>query len=399
LERRVAERTRDLTLLNDQLREATLIAEDANIDKTRFLAAASHDLLQPLNAARLFLSSLAERPQPSDNAELIDRVETSLKSVEDLLEELLDISKLDAGGFVPQFDHFALNEMLDELATQFAALADEGGVTLQFVPSHHFVHSDRRLLRRILQNFLTNAIRYTPAGGRVLLGSRIAGGNLRLEVWDTGPGIPDDMYDAVFREFQRLAVPTQTAQGLGHGLAIVERNARNLDHEITHTSQVGKGSVFAVTVPAVTEGPAVAEMLDPRVRELDGAIVLCIDDDPDILDGMVSLLSGWHCDVRVAANSSQWQGALGGDTPDLILADYHLNDDVDGLHLIAEICGNLGSLIPAVVISADHSEALQEEADRRGHTVLAKPLKPAALRALMTRLLVQRTALTQREVS
>jgi Na+/proline symporter/signal transduction histidine kinase len=402
LERRVAERTRDLTLLNDQLREATLIAEDANIDKTRFLAAASHDLLQPLNAARLFLSSLAERPQPSDNAELIDRVETSLKSVEDLLEELLDISKLDAGGFVPQFDHFALNEMLDELATQFAALADEGGVTLQFVPSHHFVHSDRRLLRRILQNFLTNAIRYTPAGGRVLLGSRIAGGNLRLEVWDTGPGIPDDMYDAVFREFQRLAGPTQTAQGLGLGLAIVDRIARILDHEITLKSQVGKGSVFAVTVPlgvAVTEGPAVAEMLDPRVRELDGAIVLCIDDDPDILDGMVSLLSGWHCDVRVAANSSQWQGALGGDTPDLILADYHLNDDVDGLHLIAEICGNLGSLIPAVVISADHSEALQEEADRRGHTVLAKPLKPAALRALMTRLLVQRTALTQREVS
>ncbi|NNE84270.1 MAG: hybrid sensor histidine kinase/response regulator [Alphaproteobacteria bacterium] len=402
LERRVAERTRDLTLLNDQLREATLVAEDANIDKTRFLAAASHDLLQPLNAARLFLSSLAERPQPSDNAELIERVETSLKSVEDLLEELLDISKLDSGGFVPQFEDFALNEMLQELATQFAALADEGGVTLQFVPSHHFVHSDRRLLRRILQNFLTNAIRYTPAGGRVLLGSRLAGGNLRLEVWDTGPGIPDDMYDAVFREFQRLAGPTQSAQGLGLGLAIVDRVARILDHEITLRSQVGKGSVFAVTVPignAVTEGPTVAEMLDPRVRELDGAIVLCIDDDPDILDGMVSLLGGWHCDVRVAANSSQWRGALGDDTPDIILADYHLNDDVDGLHLIAEICGNFGSLIPAIVISADHSEALQEEATRRGHTVLAKPLKPAALRALMTRLLVQRAALTQREVS
>jgi Na+/proline symporter/signal transduction histidine kinase/CheY-like chemotaxis protein len=380
LEQRVAERTRALTLLNDQLREATLAAEDANIDKTRFLAAASHDLLQPLNAARLFLSSLAERPQPTDNAELIERVETSLKSVEDLLEELLDISKLDAGGVVPQFEDFALNEMLAELATQFAALADEGGVTLQFVPSHHFVHSDRRLLRRILQNFLTNAIRYTPAGGRVLLGSRITGDDLRLEVWDTGPGIPDDMYDAIFREFQRLAG----------------------DHKITLRSQVGKGSVFAVTVPigaAVTEGPAVAEMPDPRVRELDGAIVLCIDNDLDILDGMVSLLSGWHCDVRVAANDAQWRDALGGDTPDIILADYHLNDDSDGLHLIAEICGNLGSLIPAIVISADHSEALEEEATRRGHTVLAKPLKPAALRALMTRLLVQRSALTRREVS
>jgi CheY-like chemotaxis protein len=175
-----------------------------------------------------------------------------------------------------------------------------------------------------------------------------------------------------------------------------------LDHKITLRSQVGKGSVFAVTVPigaAVTEGPAVAEMPDPRVRELDGAIVLCIDDDPDILDGMVSLLSGWYCDVRAAANDAQWRDALDGDTPDIILADYHLNDDSDGLHLIAEICGNLGSLIPAIVISADHSEALQEEATRRGHTVLAKPLKPAALRALMTRLLVQRSALTRREVS
>jgi Na+/proline symporter/signal transduction histidine kinase/CheY-like chemotaxis protein len=402
LELRVAERTRALTQLNDQLREATLAAEDANLGKTRFLAAASHDLLQPLNAARLFLSSLAERPQQPENAALIDRIEISLKSVEDLLGELLDISKLDAGGVVPQIKDFALDELLNGLATEFSALADEGGVALRFVPSHHVVRSDRRLLRRILQNFLSNAIRYTPAGGRVLFGCRAAGESLRLEVWDTGPGIPDDMHDAVFREFQRIAGPAGSAQGLGLGLAIVDRVARMLDHEITLRSQVGKGSVFAVTVPVGDDLPAAAivtEIPDPRVHELDGAVILCIDDSPDILGGMLALLGGWQCDVRIAESGAKWRGALNGDTPDLILADYHLDDDKDGLQLIAEICSDLGRVIPAVVISADQTEALREEATRRGHAVLAKPIKPATLRALMTRLLVQRAALVEQNVS
>ena len=402
LELRVAERTRALTQLNDQLREATLAAEDANLGKTRFLAAASHDLLQPLNAARLFLSSLAERAQQPENEELIDRVETSLKSVEHLLEELLDISKLDAGGVVPQIEDFALNDLLDALATEYAALAEETGVALRFVPSHHSVRSDRRLLRRILQNLLSNAIRYTPAGGRVLLGCRVAGDGLRLEVWDTGPGIPADMHEAVFREFQRLAGPTGSTQGLGLGLAIVERVARMLDHKVTLRSQVGKGSVFAVTVSGgETEpaSPAVAEIPDQRVRELDGAVVLCIDDSPDILDGMAALLGGWQCDVRIAASGAAWRDALDGDTPDLILADYHLDEDKDGLELIAEICGQFDRIIPAVVISADRSEGLREESMRRGHTILAKPVKPAVLRALMTRLLVQRATLIQRRVS
>ncbi len=402
LELRVAERTRALTQLNEQLRKATLAAEDANLGKTRFLAAASHDLLQPLNAARLFLSSLAERPQQTENVALIERIETSLKSVEQLLEELLDISKLDAGGVVPQIEDFALSELLDGLATEFAALADECGVALRFVPSHHLVRSDRRLLRRILQNLLSNAIRYTPAGGRVLLGCRVAGDGLRLEVWDTGPGIPADMHEAVFREFQRLAGSAGTEQGLGLGLAIVDRVARMLDHEITLRSQVGKGSVFAVTVPvgdAIPERPAVTEMPDPHIRELSGAVVLCIDDNPDILDGMAALLGGWHCDVRLAASGAEWRDALHGETPDLVLADYHLDDDKDGLELIAEICGEFGRIIPAIVISADQSEALGEEATRRGHAMVAKPIKPAALRALMTHLLAQRAALATRTAS
>ncbi len=402
LELRVAERTHALTQLNDQLREATLAAEDANLGKTRFLAAASHDLLQPLNAARLFLSSLAERPQQAENAALIDRIETSLKSVEDLLGELLDISKLDAGGVVPQIEDFALGELLEELATQFAAVADEGGVALRFVPSQRVVRSDRRLLRRILQNLLSNAIRYTPVGGRVLLGCRLAGDELRLEVWDTGLGIPDDMYDAVFREFQRIAGPAGSAPGLGLGLAIVDRVARMLGHEITLRSQVGKGSVFAVTVPVGDVMPArtvVTEIPDPRIHELDGAVILCIDDNSIILDGMMALLGGWQCDVRVAESGAHWRSALNGDIPDLILADYRLDDEMDGLQLIAEICNDVGRVIPAIVISADQTEALREEATRRGHSVLAKPIKPAALRALMTRLLAQRAALVEQNVS
>ncbi len=303
---------------------------------------------------------------------------------------------------MPQIEDFSLDEFLDALATEFAALADERGVALRFVPSKRLVRSDQRLLRRILQNLLSNAIRYTPAGGRVLLGCRVAGDALRLEVWDTGAGIPDDMHDAVFREFQRLAGSDGSQQGLGLGLAIVERVARMLNHKVTLRSKVGKGSVFGVTVPVgevLPKRPAVTEMPDPRIRELAGAVVLCIDDSPDILDGMAALLGGWHCDVRVASSGADWRDALHGDTPDLILADYHLDDDRDGLELIAEICGDVGRIIPAIVISADQSEALSEEATRRGHAILAKPVKPAALRALMTRLLVQRAALVTRTAS
>jgi CheY-like chemotaxis protein/anti-sigma regulatory factor (Ser/Thr protein kinase) len=286
--------------------------------------------------------------------------------------------------------------------TEFAAVADEGGIALRFVPSHRVVRSDRRLLRRILQNMLSNAIRYTPAGGQVLLGCRAAGDNLRVEVWDTGPGIPNDMHDAVFREFQRIAGSAGSVQGLGLGLAIVDRVARMLDHEITLRSQVGTGSVFAVTVPvgdAVQAAAVIAEIPDPRVRELDGAVILCIDDSPDILDGILALLGGWQCDVRIAGSGAKWRSALNGDIPDLILADYRLGDDQDGLQLITEICSEIGRVIPAIVISADQTELLREEATRRSHVVLAKPVKPAALRAQMARLLVQRAALVEQNVS
>jgi two-component system, sensor histidine kinase len=401
LEQRVDERTRDLMDLNEQLRRASDAAQQANLGKTRFLAAASHDLLQPLNAARLFLSSLAEKPIEHENAELVGRVDTSLRSVEELLSGLLDISKLDAGGVAPLIEDFSVDELLRALGTEFAPFAEERDIDLRVVASNRILRSDRRQLRRILQNLLSNAIRYTPMGGRVLIGCRSVGERVKLEVWDTGPGIPEDMRDAVFQEFQRLPHGETDDKGLGLGLAIVERIARILGHTIELRSTGDNGSVFAVTVPrgmASTEAdPAVSRPVI-RAGELTGAVVLCIDDNRDVRDGMKALLSGWSCDVRTAAAGSEWRRELGGDAPDIIVADYHLAGDEKGPDVITEVCGVYERVIPAIIVTADPSEKLREEAGRRGHVVLGKPVKPAALRALMTRMLSQR-ATVRREAS
>ncbi|MBO23474.1 MAG: hybrid sensor histidine kinase/response regulator [Rhodospirillaceae bacterium] len=393
LEQRVDERTRDLMNLNEQLRRASDAAQQANLGKTQFLAAASHDLLQPLNAARLFLSSLAERPIDPENAELVGRVDTSLRSVEDLISGLLDISKLDAGGVEPQVEDFNVGDLLRALGTEFMPFAEERDIDLRMVPSNRIVRSDRQQLRRILQNLLSNAIRYTPPGGRVLVGCRGAGERVRFEVLDTGPGIPQDMRDAVFREFQRLPNDEGNEQGLGLGLAIVERITRMLGHTVELRSRPGEGSIFAVGVPqgsATNIRRAAAARPVFRAGELADAIILCVDDNADVRDGMAALLSGWDCDVRTIASSSEWRRGLAGDTPDLIIADYHLAGDEKGPDVVTEICGVLERVIPTIVITADPSEGLREDASRRGHAVLGKPVKPAALRALMSRMLSQR---------
>jgi len=390
LELRVIERTQALTQLNKQLREATLAAENANLGKTHFLAAASHDLLQPLNAARLFLSSMSERPQSFDNAKIIERVETSLKSVENLLEELLDISKLDAGGFVTQIEDFAINDLLSELTLQFAALAKERNINVSYIPSQRFVKSDVRLLRRILQNFLSNAIRYTPNKGRVVMGCRLNGDLLRIEVWDTGQGIPDEKQKIIFGEFQQLSNTENISTGLGLGLAIVDRISQLLNHQITLKSQVNKGSMFAISVPigeAVFDLTVKTKTPDPISNKLTDAIILCIDDDKNILDAMTELLSIWQCDVRTATNNKDWRDALNGTAPDIILADIHLGKSINGLNVVEEILLSFGRPIPAIIISADQNEKLILEVSHKGYSILPKPVKPAALRALMTRLL------------
>ena len=398
LEVRVDERTRDLMGLNEQLRRASDAAQQANLGKTRFLAAASHDLLQPLNAARLFLSSLSERELNRENNELVGRVDTSLRAVEDLLAGLLDISKLDAGGVDPQIEDFPVDELLQALGTEFAAVAEDRAIELRVVASEIFVRSDRRLLRRILQNLLSNALRYTPAGGRVLIGVRGGGDRMKIEVRDTGPGIPDDMRDAVFQEFHRLPQTEDQVQGLGLGLAIVERIARMLGHVIALRTEDGQGCVFSVSVPRGTAAAAVEEPRPiPAFSDggLANAVILCIDDNADVRDGMRALLGGWDCDVRTAAAGEEWRRAMRDDAPDLIVADYHLGAGEHGPDVVTEICGVFERVIPAIIVTADPSESLREEAARRGHIVLSKPVKPAALRALMTRMLAQRAAARQ----
>src|SRR4051794_37156480 len=252
LELRVRERTTELTRLNAELGRAKGDAEEANVSKTRFLAAASHDILQPLNAARLYVTSLLERQGQGEdsveNARLIGNVDASLDAVEEIFGALLDISRLDTGAMRPEFVSFRIDEMLRQLELEFSPLAREKGLDLRYVPCSLTIRSDRRLLRRLLQNLVSNAIKYTPKG-RVLVGCRHRGGNLRIDVYDTGLGIPASKKKVIFREFHRLDEGAKVARGLGLGLSIVQRIGRVLDHKIDLHSAQGRGSRFSVEVP------------------------------------------------------------------------------------------------------------------------------------------------------
>src|SRR5690606_12220862 len=254
LERRVKERTEELTRLNAELAQAKSEADDANISKTRFLAAASHDILQPLNAARLYATSLVERKRLGEEAKLAGHIDASLEAVEEILGALLDISRLDTGAMQPELSSFHIDDVFCQLDREFAPLAAEKGLTLKFVPSSLAVRSDRRLLRRLLQNLVSNAIKYTPRG-RVLVGCRRRGKEVRIEVADTGLGIPPDKQRIIFEEFQRLEQGAKVARGLGLGLSIVERIARVLHHHVTLRSKSGKGSSFALNVPLASAAP------------------------------------------------------------------------------------------------------------------------------------------------
>ncbi|MBX6323279.1 MAG: PAS-domain containing protein, partial [Rhodospirillaceae bacterium] len=399
LEQRVAERTAALTALNAELSAAKTAAEQANIGKTRFLAAASHDLLQPLNAARLYVSSLIERQADpaagTAERELVAKIDASLTSVEELLGALLDISRLDAGALTPQLRRFPLGELLDALKVEFAPLAERKGLDLRIVPTSLVVESDRRLLHRLLQNLLSNAIRYTRRG-KVLMGARRAGPAALIQVWDTGSGIPEERQALVFKEFQRFTPGPGMEHGLGLGLSIVDRIGRMLDHPVTLRSEPGRGTVFSVRVPrrAVADAAPRAEGAAARiVPALDGAAVLCVDNEPRVLDGMRTLLEGWGCRVLLGTDAEAAWAAVrgGGPRPALLIVDYHLHPGEDGIACIRRLRGVLGD-VAAVLITADRSERVAADARREGLPVLNKPVKPATLRALMMRLLATRQA-------
>ncbi|MCK0196062.1 hybrid sensor histidine kinase/response regulator [Ancylobacter sp. 6x-1] len=394
LERRVKERTKALEHLNAELATAKAGAEEANLSKTRFLAAASHDILQPLNAARLYATSLVERAPEGEEARLAKNVDASLEAVEEILGALLDISRLDAGAMKPDFAPFRIEDIFLQLEVEFAPLAKERGLALTFVPSSLAVRSDRRLLRRLLQNLISNAIKYTPSG-RVLIGVRRRRGRVRVHVYDTGPGIPQGKQKLIFKEFQRLDQGARQARGLGLGLSIVERLARVLDHPIKLASTVGRGTQFSVELAGAPPIPESARPEPPPpapAAGLDGLTVLCIDNEPAILDGMETLLGGWGCRVVKAPDGAGALTALRDQKaiPDILLIDYHL-DEFDGIETTKQLRWKFGDL-RAVLITADRSKKVRELARETEMDVLNKPLRPAALRALLAQWQVMRNA-------
>ncbi|WP_082428258.1 hybrid sensor histidine kinase/response regulator NahK/ErcS' [Pseudomonas sp. NBRC 111119] len=406
LELRVRERTAELTSLNGQLlreiderrraearlQEAKREAEQANLSKTKFLAAVSHDLLQPLNAARLFTAALLERRDPQASAHLVRNVSNSLEDVENLLGTLVDISKLDAGVIKADIAPFALAELMDNLAAEYAQVARSVGLALHFVGCSAVVRSDILLLARVLRNLLSNAIRYTPTG-RVVLGCRRLRDRVRIEVWDSGIGIAEEHLEEMFQEFKRGAVqrPDQD-RGLGLGLAIVEKIAGILGHRIAVRSWPGKGSVFAVEVPlsaAAPKAPLAQAVCEPMLECLRGAQVWVLDNDAAICAGMRTLLEGWGC--RVVTALSEQDLARQVDNfhahADLLIADYHLDNDCNGVDAVARINGRRARPLPALMITANYSNELKQQVRELGHTLMHKPVRPMKLKTAMTHLL------------
>jgi signal transduction histidine kinase len=391
LEQRVQQRTRELSEAINEVEEARQAAETANRSKTRFLAAASHDLLQPMNAARLFVSILRQQAgdKKDERAQLVKRVDRSLTAAEELLSALLDISKLDSGMYEPEPDVIHVAELFEQLRRRFKALAANRNLQLRVRSCKHHIYSDRNLLYRILQNFLANAIRYTENGG-VMLGCQLRGDSLRISVWDTGVGIDEAELQVIFQEFQRLDYAERLDdKGLGLGLAICDRITRMLDHDMDVRSRPGRGSCFSITVPLASQ-----ESIERQTRpsassgdhaRLENLKVLCIDNEPDILEGMNMLLDRWGCDVMLAENLEQAKKQIADNSiPDMVLVDHHLSNNRYGLDVMKDLDDRLGISLPAIVITADRSPKLEEEVKKRGYGLLRKPIKPAALRALMT---------------
>ena len=402
LENRVRNRTEELHATLRRLEQSNIDlsaakenAELANLSKTRFLAAASHDVLQPLNAAHLSVSALAEVQTSEEGKKLVRQVERSLETMEDLLRTLLDISKLDAGVVQAEIGDVSLETLFSSLRSDFLPEAEKKGLTLKFRPVNVVVRSDRTLLRRILQNILSNALRYTRSGG-VLVGTRHRGDTIRIDVADTGCGIAEDQREAVFEEFHRGTSTLSDGGltgGLGLGLAIVRRMAAALGHPVTFSSRVGRGTIFHIDVPigmaAAEPATAVADMDRPRGYGLFGTKVLLVENDADVLSAMTSLLERWQCLVRAATSTDDALDLL-GDTdwvPDIVIADQHLDGGDLGTATIAEVRDYLGRAVPALIVTADGSELVAKAARAAGIELMRKPLKPAQLRALLAHLL------------
>ncbi len=380
LEQRVEKSSRELDDLTSQLIEA-------NTSKTRFLAAAGHDLMQPLNAAKLFASTLSQKELNDEQQALLTHLEGALQSAEDVLSVLVEIAKLDAGAMEPSAHAIQLSTVLKPLRDEFTALAADKGLSLTVRVCNEWVISDAHWLRRIIQNLLSNAIRYTESGG-VLLGCRKRQNRLIIEVWDTGEGIPASKLRDIFGEFHRLNHQHQDTKGLGLGLAIVDRMAKRMGHTIQVRSRVHSGTCFSITVPITEPDPSRRDNHDIKVRadsSFEGIHTFCIDNDPEVLTGMNALLSSWQCQVYCSSNLEEADNIPF--KPQIMLADYQLDHDETGLEAMTMMRERFSDPnIPGILISADPRLSVSEEAKALGFYFLKKPIKPAAMRALIRRL-------------
>lgn len=386
LELRVAART-------DELLEARDAAEAANRSKDKYLAAASHDLLQPLNAARLLISTLRERVLPPAEKLLVERTHQALEGAEDLLTDLLDISRLDQVAIKPDIEVYRLEELLAPLASEFQSVASAAGLNLRTRIGPWAISTDLRLLTRILRNFLSNACRYTEQGN-ILLGARRRGSMLRLEVWDTGRGIAAERMDSIFLEFNQLDVGRAAdRKGVGLGLAIVERIAKILGYRVQVRSRPGRGSVFSIDVPlsrTMPEPVALVLQQQPGTgNPLPGRRLLVIDNELSILQSMAALLGQWGCLVLTATDESAALKVLDGVAPELILADFHLDHGVTGCEVVRSLREHFALAIPAVMITADRSDQCRRQLQALGAPLLNKPVKPGKLRAVLSQLFAQ----------
>ena len=407
LERRVEERTEALQNANVGLRYqieerekverelvvAMEVAREANRGKDKYLAAASHDLLQPLNAARLMVSALQESSLPEQETRMVHQVHRALEGAEDLLADLLDISKLDQQAMKPDLVYTDAAALARSLAEEFEAVAANKGLAFRVRTIPVVVKTDQRMLTRILRNLLSNALRYTRKGG-VVLALRARGDQLRIEVWDTGVGIAEDKLRDIFTEFHQL-LPQGTGgrQGVGLGLAIVERMVRILGYDIGVSSRPGRGSRFVLTLP-LEPAQALREMPRAGVPRgfsggFDGLSILVIDNEPAVLESMQLLLERWGCEVITVGSEAQALEMLEhtGRIPAIILADYHLDNERTGYDAVHGVRRYLGRDIPAAIITADRSDDTRRLLRAQCLPVLNKPVKPNRLRALVASLL------------
>jgi signal transduction histidine kinase/CheY-like chemotaxis protein len=378
-----------------ELREQKDAAEDANIAKSRFLAAASHDLRQPLHALGLFVQALQETPLATRERQVIGNIRRSVDAMEELFNALLDISRLDAGVVQPHITTIPLAAVFDKVRFEYGPVARQKRLSFKVMKTSLLVQSDPSLLVRLIRNLLSNAVRYTDAGA-VVLGCRRKGNEVRIEVWDTGKGIPADRHEEIFHEFYQLDNPERDRRkGLGLGLAIVKRLVKLLGYRVELRSTVGKGSMFSITLPRGREEDFLPVESSPESAafDLSHTLVLVVDDEAAVQEGMAALLRKWRCDVVTAGSGAEMMGKLVAvdRLPDLIVSDYRLRGAENGIEVVEMLRNEFNVDIPALLVTGDTAPDRLRDAEASGLPILHKPLNPARLRTLIANLLREHT--------